>query len=184
MTDAWPPLPETIRTPRLLLRPIKLTDIDDVFAYARDPEWSRFLPIEQPYERRLAEQFVARQALADWDESPEWGIEYEGRVVGTVALRPDRKHRRAGIGYALARWLWGQGIMTEAAGAIVDQAFQQLAIERLDSFAIAGNVGSTRVMEKLGMQREGVLRRRRMQRGELYDEVHYSILRDEWEGSR
>ncbi len=71
----------------------------------------------------------------------------------------------AGIGYALARDLWVQGFMTEAASAVVDPAFQRLPIERLDSFALAANVASTRVMEKLGMQRERLLRQRHMQCG-------------------
>ena len=56
-----------IRTERLLLRSYRLEDVDDVFAYARDPEWSRYLerlPYPEPYIREHAEKFVARRVLA------------------------------------------------------------------------------------------------------------------------
>ena len=82
-TDDWPPLSESIQTPRLLLRRYRLTDADDVFAYAQDPEWGRFLPgTPEPYERKHADQFVASRVLKDWRTESHWALEYEGRVVG------------------------------------------------------------------------------------------------------
>jgi RimJ/RimL family protein N-acetyltransferase len=59
-------LPEVIETNRLVLRPFELGDVDDVYAYAQDEEWSRFLrALPRPYERKDAEQFIARQLLLD-----------------------------------------------------------------------------------------------------------------------
>ena len=54
-----------LRTPRLLLRPYRSDDVDDVLAYATDPEWGRYLPLPDPYIRRSAEEFVARYILVD-----------------------------------------------------------------------------------------------------------------------
>ena len=86
------------------------------------------------------------------------------------------------IGYSVARRLWNQGVCTEAARAVVDAAFTtHLDLGRLFARADVDNVGSHRVMEKVGMTREGVLRKNRVERGEAIDEVFYSILRDEWE---
>ncbi len=181
-TDDWPPLPESIQTPRLLLRRLRLSDAEDVHAYARDPEWGRLLPdFPQPYERRHADQFVASHVLKDWRAEPNWALEHEGRVVGGVGLRTERRHARAELGYALARWLWGRGLMTEAVSAVIDETFRRLPIRKISAIAIAANVGSTRVMEKVGMQREALLHQHWVQHGQTFDEVHYGLLHEEWE---
>ena len=180
--DDWPPLPESIQTPRLLLRRYRLTDANDVFAYAQDPEWARFLPdVPQPYERRHAEEFVASHLLKDWRAEPTWALEHEGRVVGGVGLGAELRHARAELGYALARWLWGRGLMTEAVTAVIDTAFRRLPIRKISATANAENVRSTRLMEKVGMQREALLRQHRIQHGQTYDEVHHGLLREAWE---
>jgi len=181
-TDDWPPLPESIQTPRLLLRRYRLTDAEEVFAYARDPEWGCFLPgVPEPYERQHADQFVASHVLKDWRTESHWALEHQGRVVGRVGLTPAPRHRRAELGYELARWLWGRGLMTEAASAVVDEAFRKLPLGKILAHAIAANVGSTRVMEKIGMQCEATLRRHWVFHGRAYDAVNYGILREEWE---
>ncbi len=181
-TDDWPLLPESIRTPRLLLRRFRLTDADDVYAYARNPEWRRFLlTLPEPYERRHADEFVASNVLIEWRTKPQWAIEHEGRMVGTIGLWVARRHGRAEFGYTLARWLWGRGLMTEAVSAVTDEAFATLPLRKISARALVGNVGSTRVMEKVGMRFEAVLRQDFAHRGEVFDVVHYGLLREEWE---
>lgn len=181
-TDDWPPLSESIQTPRLLLRRYRLTDAEDVYAYARDPEWGQFLPgIPEPYERQHADEFVASHVLKDWRTESHWALELEGRVVGRVGLTPERRHGRAELGYELARWLWGRGLMTEAASAVVDEAFRKLPLRRILAHAITANIGSTRVMEKVGMRHEVTLRQHWVFHGQAYDAANYGILREEWE---
>ena len=181
-SEEWPPLPESIQTPRLLLRRYRLTDAEDVFAYARDPEWGRFLPpVPQPYERRHADEFVAGQVLANWGKEPAWALEHDGRVVGGVSLRLAPRHGRAELGYSVARWLWGRGLTTEAVSAVIDEAFRCLPLGKIAARAVAENVGSIRVMEKVGMQHEGILRQHWMVHGQISDSVHYGLLRGEWE---
>ena len=84
MTDA----PSELRTARLLLRPFRPDDVEDVFAYARDPEWGRFLAVPAPYTRRHAEEFVARLTLTPPEENLRWAVVHEGRVSGLVDLTP------------------------------------------------------------------------------------------------
>ena len=178
-----PALPETLETPRLVLRPWALGDVDAVYAYARDEEWSRFLHmLPRPYTRLHAEQFVARQVLLDRAMHPSWAITLEGIPGGGVNLRMLAEHRLAEMGYSVAREQWGRGIGTEAAGAVLDAAFGTWPeLRRVRAFADARNAGSRRVMEKLGMAHEGVLRQNRVERGEVVDEAWYGILRPEWE---
>lgn len=184
MSTPVPELPETIRTERLLLRPFRLTDLEDVLAYATDPQWTRYLlTVPQPYSRRDGEEFLARRLLADWSREPTWAIELDGRVVGGLSLHIDPGNRKAGLGYGIAPELWGQGLATEAARVVVDAAFRTLDLNRVCATADARNLASRRVMEKLDMRREAALRQHRLHRGEFIDEVHYGILREEWERS-
>jgi len=179
--DDWPPLPESIQTPRSLLRRFSVADADDVYAYRRDPEVVRFLQVAQPFERRDADAFVATQVLADPRERCVWVLEQQGRVVGGVSLRIARQRLRAELGYELARWMWGRGLMAEATSAVVDAVFRRLPIIKISATATATNARSIRLLESLGMQREALLRQHWVHRGRILDEVRYGLLRDEWE---
>lgn len=171
-------LPE-LRTERLLLRPFRSEDVDDVFVYATDPEWNRYLGLPEPYTRRMAEEFVARAILADPGKNPIWAIVYEGRVSGGIDFRI-RRRGLAEMGYSIAQPLWGQGLMTEAARAVIEHAFESMGIVRIQAYADLRNKGSWRVMEKVGMTREGLLHSNGAIRGESIDDVLYAIVRGEW----
>jgi ribosomal-protein-alanine N-acetyltransferase len=174
---------DVIRTARTILRPVRASDVDDILEYAADPEWRRYL-ISLPaasYTRADAEHFVAGQALLDRDVHPSWALEFQGHVVGGLSVRFFHDHRVGELGYGLARRLWGQGLAVEAARAIIGACFStypQLA--RFRATTDARNVQSLRVMEKLGMTREALLRNDRFFRGELVDEVVCGLLRSEW----
>lgn len=175
-------MPDQITTPRLCLRPYRWQDLDDIMAYATDPDWARYLPVPWPYTRRDGERFLASQVLIDPERESCWAIEYEGHVVGGINLRYSPEHRLAELGYALARRAWGRGLMTEAARAVVQAAFAaDPNLNRVRASADPRNVASLRVMDKLGMTREGVLRQNRYFRGELADEAWCGLLRCEFE---
>ena len=175
-------MPDVIKTERLLLRPFQLGDIDDVYAYAQDPEWSRYLRLlPRPYGREDAERFVASQLLRDRATHPSWAITRADAVIGGVNLRFDFEHRSVEMGYSVARRHWGNGVCTEAARAVIDAAFSvHTDLNRACARADSANVASQRVMEKVGMSKEGVLRLSRVERGEAFDEAWFSILRSEW----
>jgi len=178
----WRVVPATLETERLTLRPFEFGDVDDVFIYAQDPEWSRYLRfLPRPYERRHAEQFIARQVLLDRGTHAAWAISLDGIVIGGVNLRFDFEHRSAELGYSVSRNHWNKGLCTEAARAVIAAAFSTHEdLIRIHARADADNFGSRRVMEKVGMAQEGVLRQNRVERGEAFDEAWYSILRSEW----
>jgi ribosomal-protein-alanine N-acetyltransferase len=176
--------PVTLRTERLTLRPFEITDADDVFNYARDREFGRYLPVPDPYTRADAEQYVAIQVEADWSKQVSLAIDYQGSVVGGIDIRIDAADRNAGMGYALARPLWGRGLVTEAAQAVIALAFAEYGLHKVWAHADVRNTASWRVMEKLGMSREGLLREHHVVRGEFGDMFSYGILRTEWERAR
>jgi ribosomal-protein-alanine N-acetyltransferase len=177
-------LPDRIETERLCLRPVALEDVGDILAYATNVEWARYLPVPQPYTRSDAEEFVASQILLDREQTPSWGIVLDGVVIGGINLRMDFENHACELGYGVAREHWGQGFATEAARAVIDVAFQSLPdLNKVRAMADLRNVASQRVMEKVGMTREGVLRQNRLFRGEYVDEVWCGLLRSEWESA-
>ncbi len=174
--------PTELRTERLLLRPFRLTDLDDTLAYATDEEWSRFLPLPTPYERLHAEQFVARAFLADWNTRPVFAITLEDRVIGGINLRIEGAKKVAEMGYSIARAHWGTGFATEAAHAVVQWGFQTYDLAKVFAMANIENERSWRVMERIGMTREGILRSDRPHEHDSErrtDSVYYGILRDD-----
>lgn len=177
-------IPTLIDTDRLRLRPWENSDVDDILAYAQDEEWSRYLRLlPRPYTRRDAREFVARQGEFDRLTRPSWAIVLDGRVIGGVNLRLDLANRLGEIGYSVARSHWNHGYCTEAVRAVIAEAFASHPdLNRIRAFADVRNTASQRVMVKVGMQKEGMLRQNRIERGEPIDEAWFGILRSEWPG--
>ncbi|MEM9776689.1 MAG: GNAT family protein [Chloroflexota bacterium] len=176
-------LPAEIKTERLLLRPYTFDDVDDVYAYAKDPEWGEFLPVPSPYKRKDAEYFIALHQLKDRNLKNQWAIELDGTVVGGIDFNFVRDDYAIGeVHYSLGKDYWGKGIMTEAGFTLRDLSFQTVpALHRVQTKAAVGNVGSWRVMEKLGLTREGLHKLSWKGRDKWFDMVSYALLRPEWE---
>ena len=173
--------PVELKTERLLLRPFRLEDVDDSFAVASDREWAKYLPAApQPYKRRDAEEFVARQLLRSWDTNPGWALVTESRVVGSIALTVNVQNESGELAYAIQRDQWGNGLMAEAARAVVEWGFKERGLAKIFAKADLRNRQSWRVMEKLGMTREAVLRSEVKARDGRADDVYYGVLREEW----
>ena len=105
----------------------------------------------------------------------------EGHVVGRVGLRIDRRGERGELGYALAEQHWGKGLTLEAARAAAGWGFERYGVHKVIAHAALDNRQSWRVMEKLGMTREGLKRSHSKIGGEFVDYVDYGVLREEWE---
>ncbi len=174
-------LPAAIRTRRLTLRRVRLQDADDVFSFACEDIWMRLLPdARQPYQQRDAERWVARRFLADWPTEPTWAIEIDGRMVGWVGLNIEPEHAQAELSYAMRPDLRGQGLATEAVRGVVDRVFLDSPLGKVWARVDTPNAASIRVLEKLGLQREAVMRRCLVRHGELIDLAVYVLLRTEW----
>jgi RimJ/RimL family protein N-acetyltransferase len=152
--------PDTLTTERLLLRRPRRSDADALYEYGGDPEVTRYLIFQTHRSRADAERFLAGCAQR-WESGEEycWVIVLKERdeVVGSIACRI-RGHA-AEIGYALSRAWWGAGYATEAGRAVVGWATGLSGIYRVWAVCDLENLASARVLEKLGMSREGVLRR-------------------------
>jgi ribosomal-protein-alanine N-acetyltransferase len=176
----------TLVTDRLILRKMTPNDAEAVFAYASDPEVTRYVVWET--HRSIEDSKALLDLVTSKYESggePEWGIVYKGdhRFVGTCGIVSwEPYHARAELGYALSRDYWGRGFVAEAVRAMISFGFKEMNLNRIEARCIAGNTDSARVMEKAGMLYEGTLRQRELIKGEHRDMKVYSILRDERRG--
>ena len=101
-------------------------------------------------------------------------------VIGLcrLVLRPELEEGE--LWYLLQPPRWGRGLVAEAARALVDHGFQQLALHRIRARCLPENPASARVLEKLGFRREGLLRQNLRIHGEWRDSQLYAMLAGEW----
>jgi ribosomal-protein-alanine N-acetyltransferase len=171
-----------LRTERLVLRPFEMDDAPVVQALAGEREIAATtLLIPHPYPDSAAEQWIGtHQAGFEEGRSAIFAITLaeSGALIGAIGLTISAEHHRAELGYWIGRDHWGRGYATEAGRAVIDYAFRELDLQRVEAHHFANNPSSGRVLEKLGMQREGYMRRSVFKWGDFVDTIHYAILRE------
>lgn len=176
----------TLGTERLSLREFEESDLQAVHEYASDPKVVRYMGWG-PNTEKDTREFLQR-AFEQRQKQPRSGyglaviLKAESRLIGSGGIHianPD--HKEAELGYCFNRYFWGQGYATEAARAFVAFGFEELGLHRIYATCDPANVASARVMEKIGMQREGHLREHRWMKGRWRDSYLYAILEQEWD---
>jgi ribosomal-protein-alanine N-acetyltransferase len=109
--------------------------------------------------------------------SMTWAVTRDGEVVGacSVAVTSD-EHRRGEMGYVLNRAHWGRGLASEAARAVLRVAHEDLRLVRVEATCRPENHASRRVLVKIGMQQEGLLRSHVVVRGERRDSLLFASV--------
>jgi [ribosomal protein S5]-alanine N-acetyltransferase len=152
--------PETITTARLVLRRPKPSDAAAMYDYGRDPEVTRYMDWRTHASLADARAFL-KGAARRWESGEEYSwaitVKRDDRRIGSVGCRV-RGHA-VDLGYVLSRNYWGRGYATEAARAVLEWARARKGVYRVWATCDVENTASARVLEKLGMSREGVLRR-------------------------
>ena len=173
----------TIETERLLLRPITMKDAPDIFAYASDPEVTKYVRFVTHKNIKDTHAFIRRvQTSYRKGITPLWGMQSKatGRLIGAIGfLQWPNLDQRAELGYVVNRNVWGQGYVTEAAKALCDFAFRNMNVNRIEAGTIVGHTASERVLEKCGFKFEGVLRQREFIKGRYPDVTMYALLRED-----
>lgn len=175
----------TLSTERLVLRPVTIDDMGLLVELNGDPTVMAFVRGRASTTEETVDEW--RQRLEEQSD-PVRGLGYwagfaQGRFVGwwsasSFAGRPDV----SGVGYRLGASSWGRGLATEGARAMVDQAFARPEVEQVLASTMAANVGSRRVLEKLGMTHTGswATQGRAEVAGREDGEVGYELSRAEW----
>ncbi len=176
--------PHIIETDRLTLRRLSMADDVAMFDYASNPEVTRHVsfPTHRSIEDSRAFLKIV-MAQYEQNEPSVYGIilRETGNLIGTIGLLNwSRVHFRTEIGYALGQPYWNQGIVSEATRALIDHLFTHIDLVRIEAQCKLENIGSAKVMEKVGMTFEGVLRKHICMKGVHEDVKIYSIVRNEW----
>lgn len=176
MTGALP----TLRTPRLILRAFVAGDAVEVRRLAGERDVAATtLTIPHPYPEGAAEEWIATHAnRMARGEAAVFAVTLAdtGELVGAIGLEIQAEHARAELGYWVGKPYWGRGYATEAGRAVVQFAFRELGLSRVFACHFKTNAPSGRVMEKLGMCREGEFRRHLVKWGTAQDLVYYGML--------
>ena len=173
-----------LTTERLTLREPVLADAPDYFIIGRDPEVQKY---NAPIMKDVGEaEALIEEVRAEYSkqEGISWGVTLKNSdtVLGLFGFyRWSHRHRRAEVGYALARAWWGQGIGTEAVRAMVRFGFEQMNLHRIYAGTILDNYESVSLLENIGFIREGTKRESSWEDdGTFHDSAMYGLLRREF----
>ena len=171
--------PNPIQTARLTLRSYSAADIADLVRLAGAREVAATtLRIPHPYTEQDAKEFIAAYAAQTVPETRfAITLTSDGRLCGGIGFRVDEAHQHAELGYWLGVPYWGRGYATEAAGAMIQYGFETLGLHRIYASYVPHNVASGRVLQKIGMRREGLMRSHICKWGEFQDLEYYGILK-------
>jgi RimJ/RimL family protein N-acetyltransferase len=175
-----------IETERLMLRPFRESDLDDLHAMRSQPEVMRYLYgdvcTREEAERMLAER-MSRTTVAGEGDRLVLAVERraDGRMIGELSLwlRSD-EHRQGEIGFVFHPDAQGQGYAREAASALLDVAFGELGLHRVFGRTDTRNEASAALMRRLGMRQEAHLRENEVFKGAWGDEFVFAVLEGEW----
>ena len=174
----------SLKTGRLTLGPFSLDDEEAVFTICREKEIAaNTRTIPHPYPRDQAAHWIKQHpelwqngkaaifAICETDSE---------ELVGAIGLEIDEVDQNAELGYWVDKKRWGQGICSEAAAAVLRFGFEELALNRIHAHYITSNPASGRVMEKIGMKSEGLLRQHVRKWGKFYDVSVCGLLKSDF----
>jgi len=172
-------------TDRLILRQMTLDDVEFYFHHFNNDKVIEGCCFPGPKSLEAAREELERYCIKLFKENRgiRWGIVRKGgsELIGTCGyydwIKPAR---RAEIGYDLDPVYWGQGIITEALGAMLKYGFEKMGLNRIQAIIDSKNTRSLKLVHRLGFKKEGVLRQRSYFRGQFKDDVCFSLLRKEW----
>jgi len=171
---------EKIETERLKLVPISFDDIEPLFEIAQDPR-----SIEDFQYVPESIEDVRQWFLEDIEQStPVWSIRLNGDVIGLIEAGIRKSGATSEPGYFIDVKHQRNGYATEVLRPVVDWTFNNTDVHRIEVGITASNVGSRRVVEKLGFVLEGIMRKNWPFKGEWHDSAMYSMLREEWDHER
>ncbi len=173
-----------LETPRLVLRKMTQSDTDDMYDYARREETSKYL-LWSPHTNKITTSDTLRVILKEYSAGKfyDFAVVWKetGRMIGTAGFTTvDEKNFCAEIGYVINPDYWNMGIATEAVNTLLNFAFCELGMHRVEAKYMVQNENSRKVMEKCGMHFEGVSKGKLLVKGIYRDIGTCAILSEEY----
>ena len=172
-----------LESERIRLRPLRMDDAGEVFTMFSDARVTRYWSFQAWTEPAQAEAWLAERI--GWGPPSVYGWAMADRAsdafIGTTALFSlSGPLHRAELGYSLMPARQGEGLATEAVRRALDFGFDVLGLERIEADVDPRNEASCRLAERLGFQREGLLRNRWRVGGEFAVSILFGLLRGEY----
>ncbi len=175
----------TIRTERLTLRKLSISDSADMYDYSRRSVVTKYLLWTEHESETQTYNFLCD--VCDWYKRGayfDWAVTLTdgGKMIGTCGFTSfDFEHGRVEVGYVINPDFWGKGVATEAVSAVIEFAFKELGANRVEVHFIEGNNASLRVAEKCGMTFEGYLKQYMLIKGEYKNIGFAAVTKDRFE---
>jgi len=177
--------PHTLFSERLRYVKISPENAADMYEYSKDSEVTKYLTWSPHSSLKETERYVKLlQRKYEAGSFNDWGLILRdtGRMIGTCGFTSfDYKENTAEIGYVLAKDCWGKGLAVEAAKRIMRFGFEEFGLSGFSAKFIEGNNASMRVMQKCGMELEGVYRNSMFIKGEYKTIVVYTVTKEQFD---
>ncbi|MCX6708930.1 MAG: GNAT family N-acetyltransferase [Candidatus Woesearchaeota archaeon] len=172
-----------IKGKRVTLRTLRKSDADKITEYCKNPaisRWTRSIPY--PYVKKYAIDYI-KNSKEKWNKKEAYNfvITRKEKIIGSIALMI-KNEGIAELGYWIAKPYWGEGYATEASKLVIKEGFKKLKLHKIYAHHIKENLASGRVMQKLGMKKEGIMREHTKKQGKYRDLIQYGVLRREFKG--
>ena len=171
-----------IQTPRLILAPLKKSDCKDIHYKNCFPEVAAFNTIGIPKDLEVTEKFLEplfQPQSKEHEQQLGWSIRLKEKktFIGELGMRLSTlKYNKGEIHYSLIPEFWNKGYGTEAVTALLSYGFETLGLHRIEAGVATQNFSSIKLLEKVGMTREGMHRKILPIRGAWVDNYSYAIL--------
>ncbi|MFA9558258.1 GNAT family N-acetyltransferase [Evansella sp. AB-rgal1] len=174
---------KSIETDRLLLRIFRESDAKDVTLLCNNYNiYKNTLYLPYPYSKEDALSWI-KNHLGNFhiDKSYEFAVtdKVTGKIYGAIALSNNQSFHHGEIAYWVGEDYWGNGYASEAAKAILEFAFHEKQYHKVFARCFHSNPASGKVIEKIGMKKEGILREHVKKENKYIDLVYYGILKKE-----
>jgi ribosomal-protein-alanine N-acetyltransferase len=178
----------TVEAVRLVLRPRRMEDAEIVTVLLNDraiPDTAMYFP--HPFPLSLAQERIAKDPEKFRDGiSVDFHVclKNDSNPIGAVHVDIELEHERAELGYWIGKPHWNHGYATEAVGAALEYSFTHLEVHRIFAWYLCRNTPSRRVMEKIGMTPEGILREHIKKWDKFEDVQYFGISREEFQAKK
>lgn len=172
---------------RVSLRGLEMSDVPDLFAVFSNAAVMRYWSSPAWLDESAGVKLVNDGRRGFEEKSLYlWGVaDQQNQIVGTCALnRIDSQNQRAEIGFILRQDLWGQGLMSEALHSLLQFAFDDMQLIRIEADVDPRNDASIGLLKRFEFQQEGYLRQRWIVGGEICDTALFGLLRTDWTATR
>lgn len=169
-------------TRRLELRLIRPADVSFILEGLSDRRVTQYYAVHYDTLEAVQEQMQFYEDLIKNNTGAWWAFSIKGEdnLIGACGLSAlEAENRKAEIGFWLLPAYWGKGYVPEAARAIIQYAFHEMHLNRVEAIVEGGNAASEKVLQKLGFTCEGRLREREVKKGRFIDLIYYSLLKRE-----